>query len=159
VILVVAGITCGLWGVVLITRGEGSTNIGPTPTPIFVVITPSATLESAPPATQSPGGGNPFPPTMTPITLNPTTIPTSGPAIPIILGATIIVSGTGGDGLSVRQGPGVDYPYLFVAEDGERFLVQDGPREASGYTWWYIVDPNDPNRFGWAVDIFMLVSQ
>src|SRR5574341_182485 len=31
VILIVAGLTCGLWGLVLMTRGKTSTNAGPTP--------------------------------------------------------------------------------------------------------------------------------
>jgi hypothetical protein len=161
VILVVAGITCGLWGVVLISRGEGSTDTGPTPTPIVVIITATATLEAASPITQPPGGGGTFPAPITPTVGGqaPTDSPTIGPSIPIVLGSTIMISGTGGDGLSVRQGPGVDYAYLFVAKDGDQFLVQDGPREANGYTWWYIVDPKDPNRFGWAVETFMRVIQ
>src|SRR5689334_7115379 len=46
VILAVAGLTCGLWGVVLISRGDGATSVRPTHTMIFVMITPTVTLSS-----------------------------------------------------------------------------------------------------------------
>lgn len=169
VILAVAGVTCGLWAVVLATRGDAATAIGPTPSPIFVIITASATL--------GPGGG-PLVVTSTPPQIGPTPLaggatstpgpgPTAAPVsqatptqgIPITLGATIVISGTEGDGLTVRQGPGKDFTSVFVAKDGDRFTIKDGPRQANGYIWWYIVDPNDQNRFGWAVADFMQVTQ
>jgi len=153
VILVVAGITCGLWGVVLMNRGDAAASGGPTPTPIFVVITASATAGVPPSLT--PGivstapGSDPTQPVATP-TLS------VGPAIAI--GATIVVKGTEGSGLTVRQGPGIDYTYVFVATEGEKFKIGDGPKQANGYTWWYIVDPNNADRFGWAVQNFMQVA-
>ena len=170
VILAVAGITCGLWSVVLINRGGAATSIGPTPTLVFVVITPTATLgaggpgplviTSTPPAgpTVAPqGGGTPAAPAGATAPAADGATATQG--LPIALGVTIQVSGTGGDGLTVRQGPGKDFSSVFVANEGDKFVVKDGPRQANGFTWWYVVDPADANRFGWAVQDFMQVVQ
>jgi len=33
--------------------------------------------------------------------------------------------------------------------------VRDGPQEADGYTWWYLVAPYDENRAGWAASEFL----
>lgn len=156
VILVVAGITCGLWWFALANRGDASTTLGPTPTPIFVVITSTPTLgpEAEEPQTEgTPEAGE------TPATQQstaPPALPTKTPAPSQIgVGSTIVITGTEGDGLAIRQGPGVDYSYFFVGNDGDTFVIEDGPRDADGYTWWYVVDPADPNRAGWAVDVFM----
>jgi hypothetical protein len=154
VILIVAGLTCGLWGVVLLSRGSAAG--GPTPTPIFVVIVPTPTLGPASEGTVPPESI----PSATPeevATTEPT--PDTNLNVAISIGNIIVIEGTGGDGLAVRQGPGLDYQYIFVANDGDQFEVQDGPREANEYTWWYIADPENPDRFGWAVVNFMRVVQ
>ena len=31
------------------------------------------------------------------------------------------------------------------------FEVREGPREASGFTWWYLVSQSDTARNGWGV--------
>lgn len=153
VILAVAGLTCGLWGVVLLNRGNAAD--GPTPTPIFVVITATPTLGPSVEGTVPPVAGvSPTPEGITTPEMTPTT---AGLTTAIAVGNTITIVGTGGDGLAVRQGPGTDYQHIFVANDGDQFEVQDGPREANGYTWWYIVDTQNPDRFGWAVADFMQV--
>jgi hypothetical protein len=154
VILVVAGITCGMWYLVLSNRGDAAaTSAGPSPTPIFLVITATPTLgapgEAGP--NETPIGPTAAPtgePTVTPTAAEPT-------AVPIEIGGQIVVIGTEGAGLAVRQGPGVDFAYLFVADDGEVFNVQDGPASADGYDWWYLVDPADEDRAGWAVSDYM----
>jgi len=151
VILVVAGITCGLWGVVLLNRDSAASGDA-SPTPIFVVITASPT--SGVPATVTPSILVTTPPP-TGATATPTFPPNSGLAITV--GSRIVVRGTEGTGLTVRQGPGTDYTFVFIANEGEQFNVMDGPRESTGYTWWYILDPNNPDRFGWAVSIYMQV--
>ena len=154
VILIVAGLTCGLWGVVLLSRGSAAD--GPTPTPIFVVITSTPTLGPSSEGTIPPDSiASPTPEEV--VTSEPT--PDTNLTVAISIGSKIVINGTGGDGLAVRQGPGLDYQYIFVANDGDQFEVQDGPREASGYTWWYIADPQNPDRFGWAVVDFMVVVQ
>lgn len=155
VILAVAGLTCGLWGVVLLNRGSSAD--GPTPTPIFVVITATPTLGPSTEGTVPPAAGpSPLPEVIATPELTSTI---AGPAAAVTVGSTVVIVSTGGDGLKVRQGPGLDYQYIFVANDGDQFEVQDGPREANDYTWWYIVDPQNPDRFGWAVADFMQVAQ
>jgi hypothetical protein len=149
VILVVAGITCGMWIWVLTNRSSVSTATGPTPTPIFVVITSTPTLGSGAPDPTS-GPAQPALPTETQATAT-----VAVPALAIEVGGTVEVFGTEGDGLAVRQGPGRDFSYFFVGNEGERFLVGDGPRDADDLIWWYIVDPIDSDRAGWAADLFL----
>jgi hypothetical protein len=154
VILVVAAVTCGMWYLVLSNRGDAvAAPAGPSPTPIFLVITATPTLgapgEAGP--NETPIGPTAAPtgePTVTPTAAEPT-------AVPIEIGGQIVIVGTEGAGLAVRQGPGVDFAYLFVADDGDVFNVQDGPASADGYDWWYIVDPADEDRAGWAVSDYM----
>lgn len=158
VIMVVAGLTCGLWGFVLMSRGDTSASAGPTPTPIFVVITATPTLGPSseemtltPDTEQLPPQG-----AATDIPL-PGLTQTAGSTVAIQVGHTVTIIGTEGDGLSIRQGPGLDFVTFFIGYDGEIFLVQDGPREADGYVWWYLVDPNDADRSGWSVTDFLEV--
>ncbi len=154
VILVVAGITCGLWGVVLMSRGSTTNQVGVTPSAIFVVITATPTL--GPPSGVGTSSDTTIAPTDVPIPGQGPT-PTASPEAPIQVGHTVVIVNTDGEGLRLRQGPGVNYPLLLVGRDGEQFVVEEGPREADGYTWWYIVDPGDRNRFGWAAADYLQV--
>jgi hypothetical protein len=158
VILAVAGITCGLWGLVLTNRGDASTVLGPTPTPIFVVITSTPTL---PPAgevgeTGTPGGETGPGAAGESATATPTPEPaTETPAV--VSGATVIIVGTEGDGLNVRQGPGVSFDPVCLARDGDQFTVGEGPRDGDGFTWWEVTQVDNPDCFGWAVEPFLEV--
>lgn len=67
------------------------------------------------------------------------------------------ISGTGGDGLRIRSAPGLNTETVFRGEESEVFLVKDGPREADGYTWWYLVASYDETRAGWAAADFLIV--
>lgn len=156
VILMVAAITCGMWYLVLANRGNVEAAQGPTPTVVFVVITPTPTLGSV--AVTPPAGiVTAAPPTATPTDLPPAvTAPSPSGDTDIVVGSKVEIYDTDGAGLSVRQGPGVDFTFFFIAQDGEEFLVEDGPRRADGYTWWYLQDEADPDRAGWAVEDFML---
>ncbi|GAB4474983.1 MAG: hypothetical protein Kow0088_11410 [Anaerolineales bacterium] len=103
-------------------------------------------------------------------TLTPTTLPTASPfpdedvfqPLPgnpfetqIEVGDAVQIYGTQGDGLRLRASPGLDGNILFLAFEGEIFRVEDGPREVSGYVWWYLVAPYDENVKGWAVENFI----
>lgn len=161
VILAVAGITCGLWGLVLMNRGESTTGLGPTPTPIFVVITATPTLGPASEeAGTSPEGTGEGEPMLTPTETappEPSPTPEEEERQPPQVGSTVIVTGTEGDGLNIRQGPGVNFTLVCLAQDGDQFLVEDGPREGDGYTWWSLSSPENPDCFGWAVEPFLEV--
>jgi hypothetical protein len=103
----------------------------------------------------------PFIPTAT---LPPTSIirPSDTP-IPITvidgisIGSYVQISGTEGDGLRMRFEPGINSKQVFLAQEAELFLVKDGPREADGYVWWYLVAPYDQGRSGWAVSRYLNV--
>jgi hypothetical protein len=71
------------------------------------------------------------------------------------VGAFVQVSGTDGDGLRLRQGPGLDYEMQFLGLDGELFQIGDGPVEADGYTWWFVIGSYDETRQGWAAADFL----
>ncbi len=103
-------------------------------------------------------------------TLTPTLQPTSSP-IPdegvtqssdgdhfaelIQLGDSVQIYGTQGDGLRLRAKPGLEGEILFLAYEGEIFVVKDGPQQASGYIWWFLVAPYDENVKGWAVENYL----
>jgi hypothetical protein len=65
------------------------------------------------------------------------------------------VSGTGGSGLNLRQGPGANYPRKDIALEGEVFIVSAGPTESAEVQWWKIRDPQDPERDWWAAANFL----
>jgi hypothetical protein len=73
------------------------------------------------------------------------------------VGAFVQVSGTEGDGLRLRQGPGLGYEMQFLGLDGELFQIADGPEESDGYTWWFVVGSYDETRQGWAAADFLVL--
>ncbi len=75
----------------------------------------------------------------------------------IFIGESVQIYGTQGDGLRLRASPGLDGKILFLAFEGEIFRVEDGPEEASGYIWWYLVAPYDENIYGWAVQNYLKI--
>ncbi|RCK75504.1 MAG: hypothetical protein ANABAC_0795 [Anaerolineae bacterium] len=73
----------------------------------------------------------------------------------IQLGDSVQIYGTQGDGLRLRAKPGLEGEILFLAYEGEIFVVKDGPQQASGYIWWFLVAPYDENVKGWAVENYL----
>ena len=102
-------------------------------------------------------------PTSTPLTtptLTPDPYQLGTPTIPagvIAVGGYVQITGTGGDGLRLRSAPGLTSELLFLGDDAEVFQVRDGPQEANGYIWWYLVAPYDESRAGWAAANFLAV--
>ncbi len=104
----------------------------------------------------------PLPPTLLPVTPTVTLDPNLPPAPPageISVGVFVQISGTGGDGLRLRSGPGLSNEPQFLGFEGEIFQVEDGPVEADGYTWWRLKAPAGEQRQGWAVSNFLLFVQ
>jgi len=73
----------------------------------------------------------------------------------INIGSYVQITGTEGDGLRIRAAAGLTAEPLFLGYDEEVFIVSDGPQEADGYTWWYLVAPYDETRAGWAAANFL----
>jgi hypothetical protein len=83
--------------------------------------------------------------------------PTGGMGISV--GVLVQVSGTGLDGVRIRTDPGLQGQVKFVGIETEVFQVKEGPKEADGYTWWFLVAPYDETLNGWAVGDYLQVIQ
>ena len=105
--------------------------VGFVPADLTVIPVPTATFNTPPTATL-----DPFAPTPTP----------TG----VTLGAYVQITGTAGEGLRIRSAPGLNGESAFLGYDSEVFIVREGPQNADGYVWWYLVAPYDDKRAGWA---------
>lgn len=95
-------------------------------------------------------------PTLIPIAQEtPISTPSNGQGI--VVGAYVQITGTEGQGLRLRAAPGLEATLLFLGYDAEVYQVRDGPRQADGYTWWYLVAPYDEQRAGWAAADYLTV--
>ena len=115
---------------------QGST-VGFVPADLTIIAPPTATTIPSPTAT--PAG------TVTP------------PAGQFAIGAYVQITGTGTDGLRIRSAAGLNSDTVFRGEESETFQIKDGPKEADGHTWWYVVAPYDNTRAGWAAADFLAV--
>ena len=91
-------------------------------------------------------------PTIDPLLPTPTLPPDT-----IGIGGYVQISGTEGEGLRMRAAAGLNSDTVFRGEEAEVFVVRDGPQDADGYTWWYLVAPYDETRAGWAASDFLAV--
>ena len=80
--------------------------------------------------------------------------PTLAPDV-IGVGGYVQITGTNGEGLRLRSDPGLNGTPVFLGYDEEVFEVREGPQEADGYIWWYLVAPYDETRAGWAAADFL----
>ena len=112
-------------------------NLGFVPADLTIIAPPTATVN--PTATGIPSG------TLTPVPGQ------------ISVSAYVQISGTEGAGLRIRSAPGLTSDTVFRGEEAETFQVKDGPKQADGYTWWYVVAPYDSTRAGWAAADFLTV--
>ena len=69
------------------------------------------------------------------------------------------VSGTEGDGLRMRDGPGLEATIIRLAVENEVFQIEDGPQDVDGYVWWYVVNPYDPEITGWVVSNYLRLAE
>jgi hypothetical protein len=90
-------------------------------------------------------------------TANPTPAVTSTPNGQIGIGAYVQITGTEGAGLRIRSEAGQSSDTVFLGEEEETFQVKNGPKQADGYTWWYLVAPYDETRAGWAAADYLAV--
>lgn len=92
-------------------------------------------------------------PTVPLFTSTPTAVSIGG----VTIGSYVQITGTQGEGLRLRAGPGTDNAMRFVGMDDEVFRVKDGPKSADGFSWWYLEAPYDPSRSGWAASKYFKV--
>jgi hypothetical protein len=90
-------------------------------------------------------------------TATPTESPTLPPStdVDIDIGELVIVSGTEGDRLRIRTQPGLSSEIGFLAYENDVFQVENGPVEQDGYIWWFLVNPYDSSKSGWAVENYL----
>lgn len=146
-------------GVVLAALGLGVLITAVAAFALFWYLPPSTTEAPEAGLTWIPGPSNtPQPPTATLVptsTLTPTFAPLESGELGI--GSFAQIVGTEGAGLNIRSGPGLDADIQFLGYDEEVFEVRDGPVEADGLTWWYLVTPVDETRAGWAAATYLSV--
>jgi len=129
--LVIAGVLILITIIVIgWTNSPQSPDFGFAPADLTVIVAPTLTPNVTPTATVDP--------------FAPSPIPTG-----LAIGSYAQITGTEGEGLRIRSQPGLTGEPVFLGLDSEVFLVQDGPREADGYVWWYLVAPYDETRKGW----------
>ncbi len=134
----------GLGGVTAFMRGAGAALPAPEVTVIaFPSPAPPTATVIAPPAKATP----------TPAVTPPSA---GGPAMRV--GDYVEVTGTGGEGLRLRDSPGIHAGVNLLAVDSEVFQIRQGPQDADGHTWYELVSPSDAGRSGWAVADFLQQS-
>jgi len=75
----------------------------------------------------------------------------------IAIGSYVQITGTEGLGLRIRSAPGLNGESLFLGYDAEVFVVDGGPRQADGYSWYSLVAPYDSTRTGWAASEYLTI--
>jgi len=65
-------------------------------------------------------------------------------------GQTLVVTGTDGEGIRFRSGPGTDTMTRVIIEEGAELTVLDGPDVADGYSWWHLETADGTS--GWAAE-------
>lgn len=122
----------------------------PTPTQAAVQLMPTATPSSTRLATAPPTASKTAVPSHTP-TATPTATPTTTPTLPptytpipthtplpeptSLPAPQIIINVDAGNNLNIRLGPGLEYPILFSAPNGERYTIIG---QLPGNSWWQV---------------------
>ena len=99
-----------------------------------------------------------LPPTPTSPPSATSTLPVPPPGV-IASGSVVQITGTGGDGLRLREAPGLEQPMRLLGGEDEIFKVSDGPQELDGYVWWFLEGFYDASRNGWAVANYLEAIQ
>lgn len=113
-------------------------------TPMLVLITAPTASITIPPPTET------VEPSDTPVPSPPPEA--DGSLSP---GSLVEVYGTEGDGLRLRANTGLDSKIVFLAVESEVFELRDGPVEMDGYEWWFLVNPYNLEKTGWAVSNYL----
>lgn len=133
-------------GLVLIVNALRNRGDDVTPTPVLTAtqaVVPTATqpsLTATAVITQTPTATVVLPISETPVT----------PTFPaeIAPGATVVVQGTLGAGLNLREQPSTYSKIVGNAKEGSALTVVEGPKEADGYVWWKLKKPDGTEGWG-----------
>lgn len=74
------------------------------------------------------------------------------------IGKMVRIASSADGGLNLRSAPGVNNSAIYLALEGETYLIMDGPVSADGYTWWNIAASLDPTLNGWAAGDFLEIT-
>lgn len=125
---------------------------------LFAYLPASASEDPGAALTWIPGPSNTPAPSATPVpTSTATAVFVPPPSGELGIGSFVQIVGTGGTGLNIRSAPGLSSDIQFLAYDAEVFEVREGPQDASGLTWWFLVTPVDEGRAGWAAADYLEV--
>jgi hypothetical protein len=108
----------------------------PTNTPSLL----TAILLPSPTATEPPDVGEGEPPTST----------------EIATGVSVVVKGTKGAGLNIREEPSRQARIVVSAKEGAVLTVLEGPTEAGGYVWWKL--QTQDGKEGWGASEWLAVK-
>ena len=117
---------------------------------------PVATSTSEPPPTNTPS-------LLTAILLPPpaaTEPPGDSPTAPTLTdvapGALVMVKGTKGAGLRIRENPSTQARIVTTAKEGAELTVLEGPEQGGGYTWWKLRTPD--GKEGWGAGEWLVLK-
>ena len=146
VVVLLAFAAGAVWSYIAVARPAAIQQ--PTVTPVLLVITPERTSTTV----------VDVPISETPAPLQTPTFPPPPAGSLIKTGSYVQVVNTGG-GLRLRYEPNLESEVNYLALDYEVFVVQKGPREADGMTWWFIVAQADDRRNGWGASNYLQVAR
>ena len=100
-----------------------------------------------------------LPPTAAPlpsatVTVTATPVPSPTPEPQVAVGALVTVSGTEGQQLRLRSGPGLAQETLRILEEGAEMSVLEGPEPADGSQWWKV--KTEDGQTGWVAGDWLL---
>jgi hypothetical protein len=123
----------------------------PTPSPTFTSeVSPTATVSLLTPTAA-------VTPTST-VVLTVDAPPATTSPSEIRPGALVVVTGTGGAGLRLRELATTDAQVVAMAREGTVLTVLEGPEDADGYTWWKVRTPDGEEGWG-AADWLVLKTE
>jgi hypothetical protein len=94
-----------------------------------------------------------------PQAVQPATPPTITAGTPgeFQVGNMVEVAGVDGSGLFIRSAPSTKSNVKFRANEGDMFVLVDGPQQADDQEWWMLQDTVDKTRSGWAPRLYLIV--
>lgn len=165
-LILVLAVGAAALGILLLVMNLSSAGLASQP-PQFIIVTNPASAANGANNVPSAGDNQPPPNSV------PTLAATSAPELPTLipsrtppplaggcqLNAEVVVVGTGAVGLSLRETPRTSGERLWVAQEGDRLQIVDGPQNFDDYEWCKVNNLTRPGQSGWAVTNFMVPAE